>query len=136
MKKAMICAICMIFAVCNVYAADWTTVSGKITTNDGTPLCALVLANGQFQFTCDPVGEYSLYVPLDSEGEITIFGFCDGMMPYSATLDGGGRFDLELSGVSGSSTKTCSGAYDCLMLLPGEWYFISEGGSQYMIFQI
>ncbi len=65
---------------------NWVTISGSVSLSDGTPLCAMVLANGQHMFTCDPVGEYSLTVPLDANGEITLFGFCSGRTPFKAIL--------------------------------------------------
>ncbi len=64
----------------------WVSINGRITTQDGTPLCAIALANGQFMFTCDPVGEYALDVPLDANGEITLFGFCSGRAPFKQVL--------------------------------------------------
>ncbi len=32
-------------------AAEWTDIVGKVTAEDGTPLCTMVLANGQHMFT-------------------------------------------------------------------------------------
>ncbi len=60
----------------------WAKISGRVRNNEGTPLCAMVLANGQQMFTCNQDGAYELEVPLDSNGNITLFGFCDGMLPY------------------------------------------------------
>jgi hypothetical protein len=52
-----------------------------------TPLCALVLANGQYMFTCgDSPGLYNLTVPLDKNGEITLYGFCAGFSPFKTVL--------------------------------------------------
>jgi hypothetical protein len=66
----------------------WVTISGTIQNDDGVPLCAMILANGQYLFTCDPVGEYELSVPLDSNDQVTLFGFCDGLMPFRSTFGG------------------------------------------------
>jgi len=65
----------------------WAKISGKVRNNEGTPLCAMVLANGQQMFTCNENGTYELEVPLDSEGNITLFGFCDGMLPYKSLIE-------------------------------------------------
>ena len=42
----------------------------------------MVLANGQYMFSCAGHGEYELEVPLDVNGEITLFVFVDGLQPY------------------------------------------------------
>ncbi|MGB5993148.1 MAG: hypothetical protein WBG61_12555, partial [Desulfobacterales bacterium] len=60
-------------------------IAGSVSL-EGTPLCAMVLANGQYMFSCDPYGEYQLSVPLDGNGEITLFVFVDGLQPYKQTL--------------------------------------------------
>ena len=61
-------------------------ITGSITL-DGTPLCALVLANGQFMFTCgDRKGAFDLTVPLDDQGKITLFGFSSGLAPFQQTF--------------------------------------------------
>lgn len=70
-----------------VYAVDWVTISGEVTTKDGTPLCAMVLANGQHMFSCDPIGQYSLYVPLDNNEQITLYVFSDGRLPFKRILN-------------------------------------------------
>jgi hypothetical protein len=75
---------------------DWVQISGTIT-KDGIPLCAMVLANGQHMFTCDPIGLYRLSVPLDSNGKITLYGFCEGLMPYKMVLNSGQtQFNIEM----------------------------------------
>ena len=63
-----------------------TFINGTITQS-GSPLCAMVLANGQYIFTCgaDP-GIFDLEVPLDENGEITLYGFCSGFSPFRAIL--------------------------------------------------
>jgi len=67
----------------------WIKLSGKATYND-QPLNMIVLANGQQKFTPAESGEYELEVPLDANGEITLFGFCDGLQPYKKILKPGG----------------------------------------------
>jgi len=63
----------------------WVHISGQVTTEDGTPICAMVLANGQYQFSDSASGAYDFSgsgVPLDANGEITIFAFADGFKPF------------------------------------------------------
>ncbi len=64
----------------------WETISGTVTYND-TPLCAMVLANGQHMFTCEDVGKYELDVPLDANGEITLFAFVSSLAPFEEIID-------------------------------------------------
>ena len=68
--------------------AGWVTMNGTVMYGD-IPLCAMILANGQHMFSCDPDGEYELVVPLDESGQITLFGFADGFAPFTQTFDGG-----------------------------------------------
>ncbi len=66
-------------------------ITGSITL-DGAPLCALVLANGQFMFTCGdalPKGDFDLTAPPDAQGQITLFGFSSGLSPFQQTLGAG-----------------------------------------------
>ncbi len=65
--------------------SDKVKISGKVLYND-TPLCAMVLANGQYDFSCGDSGEYELEVPLNDDGEVILFGFCDGFQPYKETI--------------------------------------------------
>jgi hypothetical protein len=119
------------------YAAEWTDIMGTITTGGGTPLCAMVLANGQYMFTCDPQGEYNLYVPFDESGRITLFGFCDGFMPFKTTLSSGGWFDIKMSPCEQSGTVSeCSGVIECLELLKGNWTFCALGTDSYVLSDI
>ena len=47
------------------------------------PLCTMVLANGQSMFSCGAdLGTFDLEVPLDGNGEITLYVFCSGLGPY------------------------------------------------------
>jgi hypothetical protein len=69
--------------------AAGASLTGSIQNNQGAPICGLVLANGQFTFSCSPNGSYSLQnVPLDAAGQITLFGFADGHFPFKAVLPG------------------------------------------------
>ena len=70
-------------------AEGWETISGSVAYN-GTPVCAMVLANGQYLFTCQPgddFGKYVLDVPLDKKGEITVQAFVSGLSPFRMTTD-------------------------------------------------
>ena len=62
-------------------------IGGEIKAENGTPLCAMVLANGQHMFTCGAnLGLYDLVVPLDENGRITLYGFCSGFAPFKTVL--------------------------------------------------
>ena len=68
--------------------AGWFVISGTITNQNGIALCAMVLANGQYMFTCgSATGEFSLTVPPDGNGLVTIYGFCSGLMPFKQVID-------------------------------------------------
>jgi hypothetical protein len=71
-------------------AGDWVSISGDITTQDWTPVCAMALANGQYMFSNAGNGEYELEVPLDENGQVTLFAFADGFAPlkYIFTPEG------------------------------------------------
>jgi PhoPQ-activated pathogenicity-related protein len=66
---------------------NWVTIAGSALTPAGAPVCALVLANGQHEFSCgENLGNYELTVPLDTNGEITVFGFADGLRTWKETV--------------------------------------------------
>jgi hypothetical protein len=77
----------------------WVTLSGTVSF-DGQPLCAMILANGQYMFSCPPdnLGVFDLEVPLDDEGEITIQAFASGFLPYKTviTSDRSRDFDIHM----------------------------------------
>jgi hypothetical protein len=70
-------------------AATWVPIQGNVRLADGTPVCAMVLANGEYMFSCDGTGAYRLNVPLDSNGDITLHAFADGFAPFSVTTGPG-----------------------------------------------
>lgn len=73
-------------------------IFGAVRNNRGESVCGLVLANGQFMFSCSPVGTYSLDVPQDGSGQVTLFGFADGHFPFKSVFGGfGGRNDMTLN---------------------------------------
>jgi hypothetical protein len=90
---------------------SWTDIGGGKIRLDGTiryngrPVCAMVLANGQYAFTCSGDGSFRLDVPLDGNGEITVYGFCSGLPPYkyvlAPTLNGGNE-DLSMVDLVGN----------------------------------
>ncbi|MBN1830784.1 MAG: hypothetical protein JW896_01595, partial [Deltaproteobacteria bacterium] len=66
----------------------WTRISGSVSSN-GTPLVAMVLANGQRMFSNNATlgtGEYDLEVPLDGNGQITLQIFAAGFAPYKMVI--------------------------------------------------
>ena len=67
-------------------ATNTASLSGTVTTASGIPLCAMVLANGQYMFSCDGQGSFALTPPLDANGMVTLFAFVDGMSPYTTTF--------------------------------------------------
>jgi sugar lactone lactonase YvrE len=69
-------------------AGKQINISGSILLqNTGTPVCAMVLANGQYMFSCDGSGSYNLNVPLDSNGQVKLQVYADGFAPYTAKFD-------------------------------------------------
>jgi len=63
-------------------------ISGSILLqNSQTPICAMVLANGQFMFSCDGSGSYALNIPLDSNGQFKLQVYADGFAPNIQRFD-------------------------------------------------
>ena len=63
-------------------------ISGKVLLQGTqTPICAMVLANGQFMFSCDGTGSYALNIPLDSNGQFKLQVYADGFAPNIQTFD-------------------------------------------------
>lgn len=79
-------ATLLVAAIAVARAATWVPIEGNVRLLNGTPICAMVLANGQYMFSCDGTGAYNLDVPLDANGQITLFSFADGFAPFSTTL--------------------------------------------------
>ncbi|MCG6899781.1 MAG: hypothetical protein LJE75_07225 [Gammaproteobacteria bacterium] len=55
--------------------------------NSETPICAMVLANGQYMFSCDGTGSYFLRIPLDSNGQFKLQVYADGFAPSIRRFD-------------------------------------------------
>ena len=70
------------------YAVEWIPISGQVLFGS-TPLCSMVLANGQHTFSCDGSANYNLMVPLDTQGLITLQVFTAGFAPYRQVLTPG-----------------------------------------------
>lgn len=71
--------------------ANWVNISGTVLDN-GLPVCAMALANGQQMFTCaNNLGRFSMEVPLDANGEVTLFNFASGFSPSKKSISGGGN---------------------------------------------
>ncbi len=64
----------------------WVRISGEVDNGQGTPVCAMVLANGQYVFSSSTDGSFTLEVPLDENGQVTIFVFADNFKPYKEVL--------------------------------------------------
>jgi len=63
-------------------------ISGKVLLQDSqTPICAMVLANGQFMFSCDGTGSYALNIPLDTNGQFKLQVYADGFAPTTQIFD-------------------------------------------------
>jgi len=52
-----------------------------------TPICAMVLANGQHMFSCDGTGSYALNIPLDTKGQFKLQVYADGFAPAIQKFD-------------------------------------------------
>jgi len=85
-------------------------ISGSVYDEKKNPLCAMVLANGQYIFSCQEksIGKYELKVPPDKNNEITLFGFCDGLAPFKLILKVSGddiKADIKISPALPDSRK-------------------------------
>ena len=89
-------------------------ISGTVAYN-GAPVCAMVLANGQYAFTCSGDGSFNLDVPLDGGGQVTLFTFCAGTQPYMHLFSSGQISFVEDSDGDGITIL----AGDCNDLNPG-----------------
>ena len=63
-------------------------ISGKVLLRDSqTPICAMVLSNGQYMFSCDGTGSYALNIPLDINGQFKLQVYADGFAPTTENFD-------------------------------------------------
>ena len=69
-------------------AGKWINISGTVLLQDTqTPICAMVLANGQSMFSCDGEGRYALNIPLDVNGQFKLQVYADGFAPAIQRFD-------------------------------------------------
>ena len=69
-------------------AGKWIEISGSVLLqNTQTPICAMVLANGQYAFSCDGTGGYALNIPLDTNGQFKLQVYADGFAPTIQVFD-------------------------------------------------
>ena len=69
-------------------AGKYIYIAGQVLLqNSQTPICAMVLANGQYMFSCDGTGSYALKIPLDTNGQFKLQVYADGFAPTIQTLD-------------------------------------------------
>ena len=69
-------------------AGKRVNISGTVLLqNSGTPVCAMVLANGQYEFSCNSSGSYSLNIPLDGNGQFKLQAYADGFAPITQKFD-------------------------------------------------
>ena len=47
----------------------------------------MVLANGQYTFSCDGTGRYALKIPLDTNGQFKLQVYADGFAPTIQKFD-------------------------------------------------
>ena len=47
----------------------------------------MVLANGQYMFSCDGTGSYTLNIPLDINGQFKLRVYADGVAPNIQLFD-------------------------------------------------
>ncbi len=89
-KSRMLLGLALFISLClhssfSVAQTQWVNINGTVTYN-GMPVCAMVLANGKHVFTCSGDGGFNLGVPLDSAGQILVYAFCSGLIPWKQTI--------------------------------------------------
>ena len=68
-------------------SAAGANLSGTLKTSNNVEICAMVLANGKFMFSCDGTGNYALNIPLDSNGQFKLQVYADGFAPTIQVFD-------------------------------------------------
>ncbi len=125
--KSFVIIVGILVCAIPVGAAEWVDISGTVKNGDGTDLCAMVLANGQHRFTCDPAGVYSMSVPLNDKGQIDLMAFCDSHSPFNETLtpEEAADFDIIIQpAAADSQTVNVTTNLDNAVTNPG-WHKIS-----------
>lgn len=92
--------LCVLFSLTTT-AAEQVHVNGNVRSGS-IPLCALVLINGQSEFSCEVPGSYEMFVPRDGNGLITVQVFVAGFAPYKRTITPGeaNNVDIEMKRVT------------------------------------
>lgn len=77
-------------------------LSGMIKTSGGMPICGMVLASGQFMFSCNPVGYFSLSnLPRETDNTVKLQIYADGFFPYVVKLtDSDTQLDITMKSAS------------------------------------
>ena len=69
-------------------AGNRIDISGQALVGENDdPICAMVLANGEYMFSCDGAGSYALQVPLDTNGQVKQQVYADGFAPTILYFD-------------------------------------------------
>jgi len=69
-------------------AGNMHSIAGRVLRQaTDTRVCALVLANGAYVFSCDDEGTYSLEFPLDANGQYKLQVYADGFAPAVQTFN-------------------------------------------------
>jgi hypothetical protein len=83
-KRSLTCALLLFLISFKSFAVD---LQGDVATDQGTPLCALVLASGKSVFSCNPSGPFLLKgLPLESDGTIKLQVYADGFLPFAMRI--------------------------------------------------
>lgn len=83
-RLSMVAALALLSISMNSFSKD---LRGTVTTADGTPVCAMVLASGQYMFSCDYQGSFELSnLPTEPDGTITLQVYADGFFPNVTSL--------------------------------------------------
>jgi hypothetical protein len=83
--SALIVTVLFIAGLNTARAQQLVPASGRVIY-ESTPLCALVLINGQSEFSCGGDGRFDLNVPLDANGMVTVQVFASGFAPSNRIL--------------------------------------------------
>ncbi len=96
-------ALALLGAHASAQTAQWVTARGTVSA-DTTPVCALVLINGQSTFSCGAnLGTFDLEAPPDANGQLTVQVFADGFAPVRQDVPASqaGAIPVQMSRVSG-----------------------------------
>lgn len=90
MLRTFFAFICLLSIPGLAIAVDLT---GQVQADDGTPVCALVLASGRNVFSCNPTGPFSLAnLPTEADGTVRLQVYAQGFRPFVRVLN---NFDYQ-----------------------------------------